>query len=172
MDHMEYVLASLEMFESITENLIAYTFNIVSYDMNTTMWVLLLASMPPRVPHADKHLFELDWKPKNRRTLTVATVIFFPLTFLTGYFGMNFNGMLSVQAHTEAFFWTLAIPVMVGSFQTTFPFYASPTDGRETHLCRDCIGCYGAGLQRLQHHEFLPLDKEEDASEADWMYVF
>ncbi|KAG9049055.1 hypothetical protein FS837_011328 [Tulasnella sp. UAMH 9824] len=83
MDHMEYVLASLEMFESITENLIAYTFNIVSYDMNTTM-----------------------------RTLTVATVIFFPLTFLTGYFGMNFNGMLSVQAHTEAFFWTLAIPVM------------------------------------------------------------
>lgn len=83
MDHMEYVLASLEMFESITENLIAYTFNIVSYDMNTTM-----------------------------RTLTIATVIFFPLTFLTGYFGMNFNGMLSVQAHTEAFFWTLAIPVM------------------------------------------------------------
>ncbi|KAG8987719.1 hypothetical protein FRB90_003182, partial [Tulasnella sp. 427] len=84
MDHMEYVLASLEMFESITENLIAYTFNIVSYDMNSTM-----------------------------RTLTVATVIFFPLTFLTGYFGMNFNGMLSVQAHSEAFFWTLAVPVTV-----------------------------------------------------------
>ncbi|KAG8947735.1 hypothetical protein FRC04_010509 [Tulasnella sp. 424] len=83
MDHMEYILASLEMFESITENLIAYTFNIVSYDMNTTM-----------------------------RTLTIATVIFFPLTFLTGYFGMNFNGMLSVQAHSEAFFWTLALPVM------------------------------------------------------------
>ncbi|KAG8894391.1 hypothetical protein FRB99_001310, partial [Tulasnella sp. 403] len=83
MDHMEYILASLEMFESITENLIAYTFNIVSYDMNTTM-----------------------------KTLTIATVIFFPLTFLTGYFGMNFQEMLSVQAHSEAFFWTLAIPVM------------------------------------------------------------
>lgn len=27
--------------------------------------------------------------------------------------GMNFQGMLSVQAHTERFFWTLAIPVMV-----------------------------------------------------------
>lgn len=37
LDHVEYILASLEMFESITENLIAYTFNVVSYDMNTTM---------------------------------------------------------------------------------------------------------------------------------------
>lgn len=37
LDHCEYILSSLEMFETITENLIAYTFNIVSYDMNTTM---------------------------------------------------------------------------------------------------------------------------------------
>lgn len=37
MDHMDYILASLAMFESVTENLIAYTFNMVSNDMNTTM---------------------------------------------------------------------------------------------------------------------------------------
>jgi len=37
MDHTEYILASLEMFESISENLIAYTFNIVAYETNTTM---------------------------------------------------------------------------------------------------------------------------------------
>ncbi|KAG8903374.1 hypothetical protein FRB99_003396 [Tulasnella sp. 403] len=82
LDHIDYVLASMSMFESITENLIAYTFNIVSYQMNTTM-----------------------------RTLTFATVLFLPLTFLTGYFGMNFQKMLSVQAHSEMFFWTIALPV-------------------------------------------------------------
>lgn len=37
MDHMDYILASLDMFGTMTENLIAYTFNTVSYDMNTTV---------------------------------------------------------------------------------------------------------------------------------------
>ncbi|KAG8846750.1 hypothetical protein FRB96_001775 [Tulasnella sp. 330] len=36
MDHMDYILASLDMFGTVTENLIGYTFNVVSYDMNTT----------------------------------------------------------------------------------------------------------------------------------------
>lgn len=94
------------MFESITENLIAYTFNVFSYEMNTTMCGQYLGCL----------FFNTDYLLSllvDRRTLTVATIVFFPLTFLTGYFGMNFNGMLSVQAHSEAFFWTLAVPVMV-----------------------------------------------------------
>ncbi|KAG9011272.1 hypothetical protein FRB93_003073 [Tulasnella sp. JGI-2019a] len=67
-DHLEYVTSSMEMFQSITENLIGYSFNILSYDMNETM-----------------------------RRLTLATIIFFPLTFLTSYFGMNFTNMPSID---------------------------------------------------------------------------
>ncbi|KAG8930421.1 hypothetical protein FRC02_004253 [Tulasnella sp. 418] len=42
MDHTEYILASLDMFETIAENLIAYTFNLVAYETNSTMCVLYL----------------------------------------------------------------------------------------------------------------------------------
>ncbi|KAG9079093.1 hypothetical protein FRC06_007955 [Ceratobasidium sp. 370] len=83
-DHVEYIMSSLDMFTSISENLINYTFNIVSYETNQVM-----------------------------RGLTIATVIFFPLTFLTGYFGMNFATMPSVMEHSEAMFWEIACPVMV-----------------------------------------------------------
>ncbi|CAE6443351.1 unnamed protein product [Rhizoctonia solani] len=89
-DHIEYIISSLDMFSSIAENLINYTFNLVSYETNQVM-----------------------------RGLTVATVIFFPLTFLTGYFGMNFETMPSVKEHSESMFWAIAMPVMivvVGSF--------------------------------------------------------
>ncbi|KAG8722814.1 hypothetical protein FRC08_007762 [Ceratobasidium sp. 394] len=82
-DHIEYILSSLDMFSSIAENLINYTFNIVSYETNQVM-----------------------------RGLTIATVIFFPLTFLTGYFGMNFHIMPSVNDHSDALFWEIAAPVM------------------------------------------------------------
>ncbi|KAG8743373.1 hypothetical protein FRC10_012177 [Ceratobasidium sp. 414] len=83
-DHVEYIMSSLDMFTSVAENLINYTFNIVSYETNQVM-----------------------------RGLTIATVIFFPLTFLTGYFGMNFETMPSVKEHSEVMFWEIACPVMV-----------------------------------------------------------
>lgn len=38
-DHMEYVLTSLDMFAGIAENLISYTFNMASYEMNEVMCV-------------------------------------------------------------------------------------------------------------------------------------
>ncbi|KAG1742775.1 uncharacterized protein EDB91DRAFT_297885 [Suillus paluster] len=82
-DHMEYILTSMDMFAGITENLINYTFNIKSYEMNVVM-----------------------------RRLTLATIIFLPLTLLSGYFGMNFDPMWSVNTHSEVFFWKIAIPVM------------------------------------------------------------
>ncbi|KAH8094648.1 hypothetical protein BXZ70DRAFT_946975 [Cristinia sonorae] len=84
-DHMEYILTSLDMFAGISENLINYTFNMTSYEMNEVM-----------------------------RRLTLATIIFLPLTLLTGYFGMNFDNMWSVKHdHSDIIFWIIAIPVMV-----------------------------------------------------------
>ncbi|TFK42066.1 magnesium transporter [Crucibulum laeve] len=83
-DHMEYILTSLDMFTSISENLIDYTFNLASYEMNEVM-----------------------------RRLTLATIIFLPLTLLTGYFGMNFEAMWSVQNNSDWLFWKIAIPLMI-----------------------------------------------------------
>ncbi|KAI0756135.1 hypothetical protein C8Q80DRAFT_1264232 [Daedaleopsis nitida] len=83
-DHMEYILTSLDMIAGITENLINYTFNMASYEMNEVM-----------------------------RRLTLATIIFLPLTLLTGYFGMNFDPMWSVQQNSDLLFWEIAIPVML-----------------------------------------------------------
>ncbi|KAG1830906.1 hypothetical protein EV424DRAFT_1506156 [Suillus variegatus] len=82
-DHMEYILTSMDMFAGITENLMNYTFNMKSYEMNVVM-----------------------------RRLTLATIIFLPLTLLTGYFGMNFASMWSVNHHSDSLFWKIAIPLM------------------------------------------------------------
>ncbi|PCH34323.1 hypothetical protein WOLCODRAFT_135642 [Wolfiporia cocos MD-104 SS10] len=83
-DHMEYILTSLEMFAGVSENLINYTFNMASYEMNEVM-----------------------------RRLTLATIIFLPLTLLTGYFGMNFQNMWSVDhGHSDVIFWIIALPLM------------------------------------------------------------
>lgn len=82
-DHMDYILTSLDTFALIAENLIQYTFNLVSYEMNEVM-----------------------------RRLTLATIIFLPLTLLTGYFGMNFETMWSTEQHSDLFFWQIALPLM------------------------------------------------------------
>ncbi|TFK24278.1 hypothetical protein FA15DRAFT_669718 [Coprinopsis marcescibilis] len=82
-DHMDYILTSLDMFSGIAENLVDYTFNIASYEMNEVM-----------------------------RRLTLATIIFLPLSILTGYFGMNFDYMWSVKQRSDVLFWQIALPCM------------------------------------------------------------
>lgn len=49
------------------------------------------------------------------RKLTLVSSFFLPLTFLTSYFGMNFDSMPSVNDQSELFFWTIATPVMFGT---------------------------------------------------------
>ncbi|KAF7322699.1 CorA-like protein [Mycena chlorophos] len=86
LDHMDFVMGSLETFAGISENLIAYAFNMASYEMNEVM-----------------------------RRLTLATIIFLPLTLLTGYFGMNFGAMWSVHNNSDLLFWVgliIALPLM------------------------------------------------------------
>ncbi|EIW87267.1 hypothetical protein CONPUDRAFT_116452 [Coniophora puteana RWD-64-598 SS2] len=99
-DHMEYILGSLDMFAGIAENLINYTFNVKSYEMNEVM-----------------------------RRLTLATIIFLPLTLLTGYFGMNFSSMWSTAHHTDWLFWAIAIPIMC----VVIPAFTAPDIRRLAH---------------------------------------
>ncbi|KAF4573548.1 CorA metal ion transporter (MIT) family protein [Pleurotus pulmonarius] len=103
-DHMAYILTSLEMFAGIAENLIDYTFNMASYEMNEVM-----------------------------RRLTLATIIFLPLTLLTGYFGMNFEFMWTIQhGHSDLIFWIIALPVMA----VVLPMFIAPDIVRIVHYCK------------------------------------
>ncbi|KAJ6606613.1 magnesium transporter [Mycena vulgaris] len=74
-------------------NLINYAFNMASYEMNQVM-----------------------------RRLTLATIIFLPLTLLTGYFGMNFDAMWSVHNNSDVLFWIIALPLM----GTIIPMFLYP----------------------------------------------
>ena len=49
---------------------------------------------------------------ESMRQLTMANLIFLPLTFITGYFGMNFNQEYwqVMQNNGPLYFWQIAIP--------------------------------------------------------------
>ncbi|KAJ7765334.1 magnesium transporter [Mycena metata] len=101
-DNMEYVLSQLDVIAGIGQNLGDYTFNMTSYEMNEVM-----------------------------RRLMLVTVIFLPLTLLTGYFGMNFDFMWSTKSHnhSDSVFWIIALPIEV----IIVPLFLGPDIRRLVH---------------------------------------
>jgi len=81
-DHTLLILSVLEQISASASGLISLIFNTISAYQNETM-----------------------------RQLTAATILFLPMTFITGYFGMNFEHLHGLDKG-DAYFWSIAVPVV------------------------------------------------------------
>ena len=84
-DHCVLILQTFDQLQHSAQGMIDLIFNTISAYQNNSM-----------------------------KQLTAATIMFLPLTFITGYFGMNLTEFPSLE-HNEWFFWKIAGPIAAGT---------------------------------------------------------
>ncbi|SMR46421.1 unnamed protein product [Zymoseptoria tritici ST99CH_1E4] len=92
LDHCITMISALEQMDASANNISTLIFNTVGARTNNFMMIL-----------------------------AVVTVFFAPLTFISGYFGMNFSSGAGL-AHPFAFFWVVAIPSLIAFMLLVFGF--------------------------------------------------
>lgn len=99
-DHCILITQSLDQMRHSADGMIDLIFNTIS------MRTLIVFSYLPSNTNDHSGAYQNE----SMKQLTVVTILFLPLSFLTGYFGMNFTDMPSI-VHNESYFWMIAMPV-------------------------------------------------------------
>ncbi|KAI0103861.1 hypothetical protein GGR51DRAFT_523703 [Nemania sp. FL0031] len=82
---------------------------------------VLITENLTQIKESANHMIDLifntiaTYQNESMKQLTIVTIIFLPLTFITGYFGQNFGTFPEAEDHNSGYFWKIAIPVVLGT---------------------------------------------------------
>ncbi|KAI1749186.1 hypothetical protein F4782DRAFT_514264 [Xylaria castorea] len=82
---------------------------------------ILITENLTQIKESANHMIDLifntiaTYQNESMKQLTIVTIIFLPLTFITGYFGQNFGTFPEATNNNSTYFWKIAAPVVVGT---------------------------------------------------------
>ncbi|KAI1827421.1 hypothetical protein F4861DRAFT_363669 [Xylaria intraflava] len=82
---------------------------------------VLITENLTQIKESANHMIDLifntiaTYQNESIKQLTIVTIIFLPLTFITGYFGQNFGNFPEAANNNSSYFWRIAAPVVFGT---------------------------------------------------------
>ncbi|KAI0554315.1 hypothetical protein F4679DRAFT_527916 [Xylaria curta] len=82
---------------------------------------ILITENLTQIKESANHMIDLifntiaTYQNESMKQLTIVTIIFLPLTFITGYFGQNFGTFPEANDNNSTYFWKIAAPVVFGT---------------------------------------------------------
>ncbi|KAI0166184.1 hypothetical protein GGR57DRAFT_15282 [Xylariaceae sp. FL1272] len=82
---------------------------------------VLITENLTQIKESANHMIDLifntiaTYQNESMKQLTIVTIIFLPLTFITGYFGQNFGHFPEASDNSSRYFWAIALPVVVAT---------------------------------------------------------